>query len=192
MLRFLSFALLSTCFFVFGFSQNVKAPSLKFREPHGNFVDPFSSGARARVFLFVRTDCPITNRYAPELQRVAAEFKTQGADFWLVYPDATEKPESVEKHIEQYRFPGAAILDPRHELVALAHATVSPEAAVFSGAGILTYHGRIDDRYVDIGRSRPGGPQTHDLEEAVARTLSGKPVLHPVTRAIGCSLADIE
>jgi hypothetical protein len=40
----------------------------------GNARNPFASAARARVFLFVRTDCPITNRYAPELQRLFQEF----------------------------------------------------------------------------------------------------------------------
>lgn len=186
MRRFLFLAFLAAAF-ALGSSENGK-----FRDLHGNLIDPFSSGAHARVFLFVRTDCPITNRYAPELQRLASQFKTQGVDFWLVYPDRTEKPQSVEKHIEQYQFPGIALLDPRHQLVALAHVTVAPEAAVFSAAGALTYHGRIDDRYVDVGKSRPGGPQTHDLEEAIASTLRGKPVLHVQTRAIGCSLADIE
>ncbi|MBV8808725.1 MAG: redoxin domain-containing protein, partial [Acidobacteriaceae bacterium] len=53
----------------------------------GAIRDPFSTHARARVFLFVRTDCPITNRYAPELQRLAQEFKGDGVDFWMVYPD---------------------------------------------------------------------------------------------------------
>jgi hypothetical protein len=63
---------------------------------------------------------------------------------------------------------------------------------VFDRAGKLTYHGRIDDRYVDVGKSQPGGPQTHDLERAIALTLKGKPVLPSETRAVGCSLADIE
>jgi hypothetical protein len=164
----------------------------KFHDLHGKLVAPFSSNARARVFLFVRTDCPITNRYAPELQRIAAKFNGTQTDFWLVYPDATERAPSIEKHVEQYKFPGTALFDPKHQLVALAHAVVAPEAAVFDGAGKLTYHGRIDDRYADLGKSRPGGPQTHNLEEAIARTLNGKPVLPSETRAIGCSLADIE
>ena len=163
-----------------------------FRDLHGKLVDPFSSTARARVFLFVRTDCPITNRYAPELQRIAARFRYTPTDFWLVYPDATEKTQSVENHLRQYQFPGTALFDPKHQLVNRAHATVAPEAAVFDQAGRLTYHGRIDDLYVDIGKSRPGGPQKHDLEEAIISTLNGRPVVPSETRAVGCSLADVE
>lgn len=164
----------------------------QFRDIHGKLVDPFSSQAHARVFLFVRTDCPITNRYAPELQKIAAQFIREQTDFWLVYPDATELVQSVESHLQQYGFPGTVLFDPKHQLVARAHATVAPEAAVFDRAGKLVYHGRIDDRYVDIGKSRPEGPQTHDLERALALTLHGKPVTPSQTRAVGCSLADVE
>jgi hypothetical protein len=188
MLRFVSIAALAVAaVFAFGSPDHPQ-----FRDLHDKLLDPFASPAHARVFLLVRTDCPITNRYAPELHRIAAKYKGTPVDFWLVYPDPAERAQSVKKHLEQYQFPGTAIFDPRHQLVRLAHATVAPEAAVFDRAGRLTYHGRIDDLYVSIGRSRPGGPQTHDLEDAIASTLQGKPVLHPETRAVGCSLADIE
>lgn len=157
----------------------------------GNSQNPFEQTARARVFLFVRTDCPITNRYAPELQRLAEEFTSRGVQFWLVYSDPTETPQSIEHHVADYRLPGTPLRDPHHDLVKRAQATVAPEAAVFDGEGRLMYHGRIDDRWVDIGKARPEA-QTHDLENAISAVLAGKPVAEPETRAIGCSLADVE
>jgi hypothetical protein len=158
---------------------------------NGQPADPFASAAHVRVLLFVRTDCPITNRYAPELQRVAQEFKGRDVRFWLIYPDAAETAPAIRDHIAQYHFPGEPLRDPTHVLVRRAHATVAPEAAVFDAAGHLLYHGRIDDRYVDIGKARPAA-QTHDLENAIAAVLAGKPVAEAETRAVGCSLADIE
>jgi AhpC/TSA family len=157
----------------------------------GNPQDPFASRAAVTVLLFVRTDCPITNRYAPELQRLAQEFKTRSVAFWLVYPDPDEAPQHIQDHIRDFRFPGQPLRDPRHDLVREAHATVAPEAAVFNGSGKLVYHGRIDDRYVDIGKTRPAA-QVHDLEDAISAVLAGKPVAHAETRAVGCSLADVE
>lgn len=157
----------------------------------GKPVDPFSSQARGEVFLFVRTDCPITNRYAPELQRLGQEFRGRGVRFWLIYPDHTETESSIQNHVAQYHFPGEPLRDPHHMLVQRAHATVAPEAAVFDSAGQLIYHGRIDDRYVDIGKARQTA-QVHDLEDAISAVLAGKPVAQPETRAVGCSLADIE
>ena len=157
----------------------------------GKVADPFALSARARVFLFVRTDCPITNRYAPELQRLSKEFATQKVDFWMVYPDTSQTPAAIQEHMKEYGFPGTPLRDPEHELVKRAHATVAPEAAVFDGAGNLKYHGRIDDRYVEIGTARRTA-QTHDLENAISAVLAGRPVAQAETRAVGCALADIE
>ncbi len=157
----------------------------------GKPQDPFASPARARVLLFVRTDCPLTNRYAPELQRLAAEFSGRGAEFWLVYPDPTETSAGIRDHIAHYHFPGAPLRDPHHLLVKRAQATVAPEAAVYDAAGKLEYLGRIDDRFPDFGQSRPA-PHTHDLEAALSSVLAGKAVPEPRTRAIGCYLADVK
>jgi hypothetical protein len=153
--------------------------------------DPFASAARARVLIFVRTDCPITNRYAPELQRLSQKFSGHGAEFWLVYPDPAATPASIERHRGEYNFPGTVLRDPRHSLVKLAHATTAPEAAVFDSAGHLQYHGRIDDRWVNPGTVRSAA-RTHDLEDAIAAVLAGRRPVPSVTQAIGCSLADVE
>jgi hypothetical protein len=152
--------------------------------------DPFASPGRIRVLLFVRTDCPITNRYAPELKRIAEEFARERVEFWLIYPDPAETQRAIEHHVAEYHFPGTPMRDPQHLLVKRALATVAPEAAVFDAAGKLRYHGRIDDRWVDIGKARLAA-HTHDLENAIAALVAGKPVSEPETRAIGCSLADI-
>jgi hypothetical protein len=164
------------------------APAIGLR---GQPVDPFAAPAHVRVLLFVRTDCPITNRYAPELARIAQRFAGQPVRFWLVYPDGATSTAAIEDHIAQYHFPGEPLRDPHHLLVRRARATVSPEAAVFNAGGELMYHGRIDDRYVDIGRARPSA-QTHDLEDAIAAVLAGRRVAQPETHAVGCSLADVE
>ena len=153
--------------------------------------NPFASSARARVLIFVRTDCPITNRYAPELQRLSQEFSSRGAAFWLVYPDPSSTPQAIEQHRTQYNFPGTVLRDPRHSLVKLAHATTAPEAAVFDSAGKLLYHGRIDDRWVNPGTARPAA-RTHDVEDAIAAVLAGRRPAPAAAPAVGCSLADIE
>jgi hypothetical protein len=158
---------------------------------NGKPRDPFADGARAKVLLFVRTDCPITNRYAPELQRIASEFTSKGVEFWLIYPDPAETAAGIEAQIAQYKLPGKALRDPHHKLVARSRAIVSPQAAVFDSGSRLIYTGRIDDRYVDFGKTRAAA-RTHDLEAAITAVLSGKPVLLSRTRAVGCYLADVQ
>lgn len=154
-------------------------------------LNPFASPARVHVLVFARTDCPITNRYAPELRRIASEFHSQGVDFWMVYPDRHESDGDIGKQMADYRFPGKWVRDPKRELVTRAHATTAPEAAVFDHDGKLVYHGRIDDQWVDFGRAR-SAPTEHDLEDAIAAALAGKASPHSETKAVGCSLADVE
>jgi AhpC/TSA family len=154
-------------------------------------VDPFAETGKIEVLLFARSDCPITKRYAPELQHIAHEFSREPVQFWLVFPDPSETPQEIQTTVSEYNFPGTPLLDPKHELVRIAHARIAPEAAVFDRSGKLLYHGRIDDLYVDIGKSRAAA-QVHDLEDAIAAAIAGKPVREAETRAVGCSLADVD
>src|SRR5262249_18636782 len=153
-------------------------------------VDPFqaASGAKATVFLFTATDCPISNRYAPEVQRGYHSFAPQGVRFFLLSPNPADPPDLIRAHAKAFGYPADALRDPKQELARLAGATVTPEAAVFSGRR-LVYHGRIDDRFVDLGLERPS-PTVHDLNDTLAAVIAGTPVAHPVTQAVGCFIAD--
>src|SRR5213078_2580415 len=39
------------------------------------------------VCLFTRTDCPVSNSYAPPVRRMYEKFSPLGVGFYLVYPD---------------------------------------------------------------------------------------------------------
>lgn len=144
---------------------------------------------KTTVYLFTRTDCPISNRYAPEVRRLYERFAGPSMQFLLVYPDRDLTPEAREKHRAEYGYPMPAAADPKHELVRKAGARVTPEAAVFVGSQ-LVYRGRIDDRYVDFGQSR-AAPTRHDLADVLAAIQSGKAPPFTETKAIGCAIDDL-
>jgi hypothetical protein len=148
------------------------------------------AGTKAIVFLFTSTDCPISNRYAPEVRRIVSTFASQGVAFRLVYPNPAEQGPAIREHIAAFGYGDAMqpLRDPQLALVKYVKATVTPEAAVVVGTRVA-YVGRIDDRYVDLGLERPA-PTTHDLSEAIAAVLAGRPVAHPTRQAVGCFIAD--
>jgi len=148
-----------------------------------------AGGSKLAVLIFVRTDCPIANRYAPEIERLYHAYASR-VTFYLVYPDANESAVAIQKHISDYRYTVPALRDPQHVLVKLAKARVTPESAIFSARGELLYHGRIDDRYISFGKAR-ARPTRQDLEEALQAALAARPIKEAVTPAIGCSLADV-
>ncbi len=118
-----------------------------------------------------------------------AEFTPKRAAFRLVYPDRDTSAAAIQKHLKDYGYSIDALRDPDHSLVKLAGAKVTPEAVVFDRHRRIVYQGRIDDRYVDLGKER-SGPTRRDLQEALSAVLAGKPVTVPRTRAIGCYIAE--
>jgi thiol-disulfide isomerase/thioredoxin len=152
-----------------------------------------SFGTEAVVLFFVASDCPISNRYTPEIRSLEEKFAAQHVVFWLVYPNVGETSSGVRQHEAAYGSEEHILLDPDHRLVALAHAKLTPESAILiperpaSEAFRTVYHGRIDDRYVQFGQERPKATQ-HDLERAIDDVLRHRSVEQPNGPAVGCGI----
>jgi len=155
----------------------------------GREVLPFDAEARAYVLLFVRPGCPVSNRAAPEVARLHEKFARQGVALYLIYPGSL-RPDEIREHAEEYGYPMAPIRDPAMRLVDLAGATITPEAAIFDASRRLAYLGRIDDRYIDIGRARRE-PTTRDVHDVLTAMLEGRPVPYAFREAVGCFIDDL-
>jgi len=142
------------------------------------------------VLVFVRTDCPISNRYAPLLQEMNKKYVRQ-ASFRLVFPDKTESPDKIRHYLQEYNYQLAAIRDLDHALVKKTMAKATPEVAVFDAKGQLVYHGRIDNLYEHIGQSRRAAT-THELAEAIEAASKGINPPVSTTEAVGCFISDLE
>ena len=154
-------------------------------------IDPLQSraGTKVTVVLFVSTDCPISNRYAPDIRKLHDTYEKDGVAFWLVYPNPAESVADIRDHVKSFAFPGTALRDVKHDLAKAAGATITPEAVVYDAKGTLTYRGRIDDRYSAVGIEKAQATR-RDLQDAIAATLVGKPVRQKLTQAVGCYIAD--
>ena len=152
----------------------------------GTPVEPLApaGGIDATVLLFVMTDCPISNRYAPEIRRLHDEF-ADTVRFWLVYVDTHRPVDELREHHSSFGYPFRAVRDLDGALVGLAGATVTPEVAVFDADRRLLYRGRIDDRYVSFGVARRM-PRTRDLHDRLRGVAAGQTLAFSETRAVGC------
>ncbi len=149
-----------------------------------------ASRGKIVVFIFVRTDCPISNRYAPTIQQLSAQHRND-ATFFLVYPDKKETPDAIRKHDREFGYTFAALRDPQHVLVKQSQAQITPEAAVFDANRRLVYHGRIDNLYEDFGHARKSAT-THELADAIEAAVTGKTLSGKDTPAVGCYISDLE
>jgi hypothetical protein len=159
---------------------------------NGTPREPFSvPDANASVLLFIQHDCPISNRYAPEINRIEEEYSPKRIAFTLVYEDAELPAADARKHAREYAYRIPALLDPKHRLAKQAGAKITPEAVVFVPPGKPVYRGRIDDLYADLAHTRLR-PTTRDLRKALTAILEGRPVPNPSTQAVGCFIPSNE
>ncbi len=180
--------LLSVSALVFPLSRAAQEKTA--RHLDGTAADPFQEASgKPVVLVFVRTDCPVSNRYAPLIQQISAQYAGK-AGFWLVYLGKTASAEKIRQHETEFGYKLPALRDPQHALVARAQVQMTPEAAVFNAHHKLLYHGRIDNLYQDLGHARPAAT-THELEDAIQAALNGKT---PPRNApgVGCFIADAE
>ncbi len=158
----------------------------------GTAVNPEElNRGRVNVFVFLRTDCPICNRYAPVIQRVDAKYQARSVKFWLVFPDASIRASAVRQYLRTYGYHSSVLLDTHHFLVKRTGVQITPEAAVISATGEEIYHGRIDNWYVNYSTWRRT-PTLHDLDSAIQAALAGREVTEKVTSAVGCYISDLQ
>lgn len=146
---------------------------------------PLDPGQKAAsVLFFYGHDCPISNGYAPEINRICSRYTN--FNFYIVQVGDDLTAAAARAHARQYKLRAPILLDPRHELVKLAGATLTPEAVVLGRAGEVLYRGRIDNQYAALGKKRRAGATQHDLRDALDAIRAGKAVSVKETTAIGC------
>ena len=174
-----------------GESLSSAAKSVQAVDLSGKPVNPFElATGKAAVLVYVRTDCPISNRYAPTIQALSHKY-SGSAVLMLIYPDKDETSANIQKHLQEYGYKLTALRDPQHALVKLGEVEITPEAAVFNAKGEIIYHGRIDNWYKDFGRAR-SAPTTHELDDAIQAALNSHHPAPASVGGIGCYISDLQ
>jgi peroxiredoxin len=167
-----------------------RAKSVTVKDVDGKSHAPLSrKGSKATVLFFLMPDCPISNAYAPEIERLCQAYSKKGVAAFIVHADPDTTAEDAKKHAREHKLTATVLLDPTHRLVKRTGVTTAPEAAVVGPDGKTLYHGRIDEWYADYGKRR-GEPTKRDLRDALDAVLAGKPVAAPTTKALGCPLPE--
>src|SRR6185295_5883452 len=65
-----------------------------------------SAGSRGSIFVFIRTDCPISDRYDPELERQQQRAAAADVEFALVFVDPAEPSDAILGHIRTFHYTG--------------------------------------------------------------------------------------
>ena len=149
-------------------------------------TDLFAASPTTKVLVFVARDCPISNGYAPAIQRLCRDYAARGIRCTLVYEDREATPAAIRAHLLEYGYEDIeTLVDGDGRIARRAGATVTPEAVVVDMRGTIRYRGRIDNRYAALGKPRRH-VTSHDLRDAVEAVLAKRTVQRPRTTALGC------
>ncbi len=173
------------------FSIGALAANPAIRDIDGRELNPLHPRGAAEILFFVASDCPISNFYAPEIQRICAEYAGRQVSCALVYTDAQTDTAAIRKHLNDFGYRGIpAILDDTRTLTSVTGAAITPEAIIIGHDGKKLYAGRIDNFYAAVGKPRRHAT-THDLRTALDETVAGKSVTAPKTDPVGCYIAPL-
>jgi hypothetical protein len=145
------------------------------RDSDGHRLKLFGPDTRAAVLFFITNDCPITNNYIPEINRIVADYQARKIAFYAVYTDPTVSVPAIRRHAREFSLHIPLVADTKHDLVHRVGATVTPEVAVLERGGKLDY----------LGKRRPVPTQRY-LRQALDAVLIGKPVAIPRVDPVGC------
>jgi hypothetical protein len=142
-----------------------------------------------QVIVFVSRDCPVSNAYAPTIQRLCRAYGARGVRCTLVYEDEGITLDAVRAHLAEYGYRSVDTrIDEAGTIARRLGATVTPEAAIVDARGATRYRGRIDNFYAALGRPRQLVTK-HDLRDALDAVLADRSVERPRTAAVGCYIS---
>lgn len=170
--------------------QNAYIWNQPYLDFEGNRHHQTTTATKAIVWIFILEDCPISNAYSPEFNRLFESYHSKGITFVLIHANPNISVEVAKKHRDDYQLKPTIIFDRDHKWVKYADANVTPEAVLFDAKGKKLYQGRIDDRFPALGKRR-SNPTKTDLRDAMDSFLENKPILNPLSKAIGCYIPEL-
>ncbi|MBL8821669.1 MAG: redoxin domain-containing protein [Planctomycetia bacterium] len=142
--------------------------------------------AKAVVVLFMGTECPVNNAYAPKLATLHDKYKSKGVVFVGINSNEQDDVSAVKTHAETYKLPFPVLKDEQFKLAEKFTVQRIPEAFVLDGQRFVRYRGKIDDQYTPIAKREKA--TSRELLDALDAVLEGKEVKNAATTPAGCLL----
>lgn len=146
-----------------------------------------SDGSKGVALVFISPECPVSNQYVPELNRLSARAEEKGVEFYGIISDETVTRTKGAEYPKQFKVEFPILFDATGELKSVFAPTHVPEVFVLDQRGQIIYRGRIDDQYTDKIK-RKANVSTHELADAIDAASSGSAVATAFVPPVGCKL----
>ena len=149
---------------------------------YGRYLEPSDS---LTAFVFLGTECPLSQNYTRTLNGLQAQYRTQGLRVLGVFSVSDDHPGRIDTFSRRYQLRFPVIRDAQQELAGHFSASLTPEVFLTGRQGQLLYAGQIDNWFVDLGKQRSVITR-HYLRQAIEAALAGQAVSTNRTEAVGC------
>jgi peroxiredoxin len=182
--------LLNATLFIAGYSQPAPAP-LAIGQAAPDFTLKDLAGkshwlkdlrGKTAVVVFLSTECPFSNAYHERLLGIAKDYASRNVAIVGINSHPAESIGEIRAHASRNKLDFMILKDEDSRIADAYGATRTPEVFVIDPAGLLRYHGRIDNTK-EIARVKRS-----DLREALDEMLAGKTVSIPETKSFGCPI----
>ena|SRR5579862_2003789 len=164
------------------FKVGAPVSDFQVRDLDGKAVSFSSLKGPVTVVTFIATQCPVSNAYNNRMIALYKDYTPKNVKFVFVNANRSEPASEVREHAKRVGFSFPVYKDPQNVVADRFDAQVTPESYVIDGAGVLRYHGSIDD---DMNAAKA---HTERLRMALDAVLAGKPVQATETKAFGCTI----
>ena len=159
-----------------GDAAKIGAPVMEFERTDSSGkqmkLSALLKSSEAVVIDFWSTRCPVSKKYEPTLKKLAADYAPKRVTFVAIDSNYNEPANEVEQIRSERSVSYPVLMDGKEgSLATYFGASHTPEAYVITKAGMLAYHGNLDE-----------------IAPALDAVLSGKSVPKAETRAFGCSI----
>lgn len=137
------------------------------------------------LYLFLLDDCVICQDYTPTINRLHDKYGEQ-VSFIGYFPNFSSKKEKIATYKEKYKIDFPLHTDYFKMQAAKYGAEITPEVVLYNHTTQeIIYQGRIDNKFVKLGRRR-NVVTSHELSDALEAATSNQPIVKNKTQAVGC------
>ncbi len=172
-----------------GYKPGDKAIDFNLKGTDGNFQSLASlSKGKGFIVIFTCNHCPFSQAYEQRIIALHKKYAPKGMPVVAINPnDSAREPEdsydNMKKRAKKYKYPFVYLVDENQAIAKAYGAMRTPHVYVLDANRNVIYIGAIDDNFEDAKLVKE-----KYLENALDAFLSGKPILNPVTKAIGCGI----
>jgi hypothetical protein len=150
-----------------------------------------NDGRRIRAYVFLSTQCPVSNGYIQTLNALHARFLAMPVDLFGVVSDASVTRADAVEHFREFKAEFPILFDSSGLLQQALKPTHVPEAIVLDRNGQLVYRGAIDNAWEALGRRRPKAEKEF-VADAITAALDSKLPAIAETKPVGCLIESFD